>query len=54
MTRDLRVMRDSSGDIRVSGVGGDFVVERDGSGSVRYTDVSGRVEIPASKRPERG
>ena len=43
-------IRDASGSIDVSDVGGDFIVTDDGSGSIDYDDVRGRVDIPKKRR----
>ncbi len=37
---------DGSGSIRVSNVGGDFVVEHDGSGGIDYDGVRGSIDLP--------
>jgi len=42
----VRIDQDSSGDIRIAGVGKDVTVLADSSGNVQVTGVKGTVRVP--------
>jgi hypothetical protein len=50
VAQDVRIEQDSSGDITVTDIGGNFEVVMDSSGSIRVADVKGSVSLPANKR----
>jgi hypothetical protein len=51
--QSLRVVRDSSGHIRVERVAGNVVIENDSSGDIEIDDVLGSVEVVADSTGER-
>lgn len=46
MRDDVRIGSDGSGEVRVTAVGGDFIVGIKGDGKIRPKDVAGRIDTP--------